>query len=97
MICRARILSLPGRDSGASGDRAYGAGLDPVGLGLDYFERDCAMSREEEVVLPEANATLNLFPPSDDPKFHFRSTALGAALKAFDTLSFGREPGRSDV
>jgi len=68
------------------------AGLAAIGaaVGLDLFGVDCALSSEGEVILFEANATMNFFPLSDDPAFAYLGTALARAHAAFDALLFGR-------
>lgn len=58
-------------------------------VGLQLFGIDCALSAAGEVVLFEANATMNFFPLSDDPAFAYLGTALARAQAAFDTLLFG--------
>lgn len=58
-------------------------------VGLDLFGVDCAISAAGEVILFEANATMNFFPVSDDPAFAYLGTALARAQAAFDRLLFG--------
>ena len=58
-------------------------------VGLDLFGVDCAISGAGEIILFEANATMNFFPLSDDPQFAYLGKALARAQAAFDTLLFG--------
>jgi len=58
-------------------------------VGLDLFGLDCAIAESGEIVLFEANATMNFFPLSDDPRFAYLGKALARAQAAFDTLLFG--------
>lgn len=58
-------------------------------LGLDLFGVDCAISEAGEILLFEANATMNFFPFSEDPAFAYLGTALARAQAAFDRLLFG--------
>lgn len=57
-------------------------------VGLDLFGLDCALSGRGEIILFEANATMNFFPLSDDPKFAHLGKALKRAQAAFDALLF---------
>lgn len=58
-------------------------------VGLDLFGVDCAISAAGEIVLFEANATMNFFPFSDDPQFAYLGRALARAQNAFDGLLYG--------
>lgn len=58
-------------------------------VGLDLFGVDCALSAAGEVILFEANATMNFFPLAADPAFAYLGTALARAQAAFDALLFG--------
>lgn len=66
------------------------AGLAAIGdaVGLDFFGVDCALG-PEGVILFEANATMNFFPLSEDPRFAYLGRALTRAQSAFDRLLFG--------
>lgn len=85
------------RDAIAYGMQAFPhgvrAGLAAIrdAIGLDLFGVDCAISAAGDVVLFEANATMNVFPFSDDPQFAYLGTALARARAAFDALLFGKE------
>ncbi len=56
-------------------------------LGLDFFGVDCALC-QDRLVLFEANATMNFFPLSDDPRYAYLGKALARAQRAFDALLF---------
>jgi hypothetical protein len=58
-------------------------------IGLDLFGVDCAITAAGEIILFEANATMNFFPLADDPVFAYLGTALARAQAAFDALLFG--------
>jgi hypothetical protein len=58
-------------------------------VGLELFGVDCALSAAGEIVLFEANATMNFFPLATDPAFAYLGTALARAQAAFDSLLFG--------
>jgi glutathione synthase/RimK-type ligase-like ATP-grasp enzyme len=57
-------------------------------VGLDLFGVDCAISDAGEIILFEANATMNFFPFSEDPLFAYLGKALTRAQQAFDRLLF---------
>lgn len=59
-------------------------------VGLDLFGVDCALSAAGEIILFEANATMNFFPLAPDPAFAYLGTALARAQAAFDALLFER-------
>ena len=58
-------------------------------VGLDLFGVDCALAPGGEVILFEANATMNFFPLAEDPRFAYLGKALARAQRAFDALLFG--------
>jgi hypothetical protein len=58
-------------------------------IGLDFFGVDCAIGEAGELILFEANATMNFFPLSDDPQFSYHTLTLTRAQRAFDRLLFG--------
>ena len=58
-------------------------------VGLDLFGLDCAITAAGDLILFEANATMNFFPFCDDPVFAYLGTALARAQAAFDRLLFG--------
>ncbi|HEV2817124.1 MAG TPA: hypothetical protein VGW40_07890 [Allosphingosinicella sp.] len=58
-------------------------------VGLDLFGLDCALSGAGEIILFEANATMNFFPLSNEPQFAYLDKALRRAQAAFDALLFG--------
>jgi glutathione synthase/RimK-type ligase-like ATP-grasp enzyme len=58
-------------------------------IGLDFFGVDCAVGEAGELLLFEANATMNFFPLSDDPQFSYHALTLTRGERAFDRLLFG--------
>jgi glutathione synthase/RimK-type ligase-like ATP-grasp enzyme len=76
---------------GTLGARAYAA-LERIAalLALDYGGIDFGLDREGRVVVFEANATMALVPPGDDPRFAYRRPALDAALGAAQALLLRR-------
>ena len=69
------------------GARAYAA-LERIAalLGLDYGGIDFGLDRAGRVIIFEANATMALVPPGDDPHFAYRRPAFEAALAAAGAL-----------
>ncbi|MEA2739865.1 MAG: hypothetical protein QOH05_3172 [Acetobacteraceae bacterium] len=57
------------------------AGLQAV-LGLDYAGVDFAVAADGRLLLFEANATMAIIPPSDDPMWDYRRPAADSALTA---------------
>ncbi len=55
-------------------------------IGLDFFGMDFALARTGDVVLFEANATMNFFPFSPDPQFAYLKRAFLPARQAFREL-----------
>lgn len=55
-------------------------------MGLDFFGMDCGIAANGEVVLFEANATMNFFPFMTDPRFAYVERCLPPAQTAFRTL-----------
>ncbi len=51
-------------------------------MGLDYAGVDFGLARDGSVLLFEANATMNVFPPAPDPKWDYRRPAIEKALEA---------------
>ncbi|MBU6504873.1 MAG: tetratricopeptide repeat protein, partial [Betaproteobacteria bacterium] len=51
-------------------------------IGLDYFGMDFGLDGSGQVLLFEANATMVLQPPTDDPLWDYRRPALEQALEA---------------
>ncbi|MDE1989726.1 MAG: tetratricopeptide repeat protein [Betaproteobacteria bacterium] len=51
-------------------------------IGLDYFGMDFGLDASGQVLLFEANATMVLQPPTDDPLWDYRRPALEQALDA---------------
>ncbi|MDE2132569.1 MAG: hypothetical protein KGJ15_07380, partial [Betaproteobacteria bacterium] len=51
-------------------------------IGLDYFGMDFGLDGSGQVLLFEANATMVLQPPTDDPLWDYRRPALEQALDA---------------
>jgi hypothetical protein len=64
--------------------------LDAVGerMPLDFFGMDFAITQSGDVVLFEANATMNFFPlwPTQDPQFIYLASCLDPAAAAFREL-----------
>jgi hypothetical protein len=61
-------------------------------IGLDFFGMDFAIAPAGDVVLFEANATMNFFPFSPDPQFSYLKRAFLPARQAFrDLLGMGAE------
>lgn len=80
------------RDSIDYGSQAF---PHPVRAGLaairDAVGLDCAIAGSREILLFEANATMNFFPLSDDPQFAYLGKALAGAQAAFDALLLEEE------
>lgn len=55
-------------------------------MGLDYFGMDCAIAADGQVVLFEANATMNFFPFMPDPRFAYVERCLPPSRAAFRAL-----------
>lgn len=55
-------------------------------MGLDFFGMDFGVTRGGEVLLFEANATMNFFPFSPDPQFAHLNRAFAPARRAFRAL-----------
>ena len=55
-------------------------------MGIDFFGMDFGITREGEVVLFEANATMNFFPFARDPQFAYLQRCLRPARRAFRDL-----------
>ncbi len=55
-------------------------------MGLDFFGMDFGITANGDVLLFEANATMNFFPLSADPRFPYLQRALGPARNAFREL-----------
>lgn len=53
---------------------------------LDFFGMDFGMTREGEVVLFEANATMSFFPFASDPQFDYSRGCIAPARSAFREL-----------
>lgn len=51
-------------------------------IGLDYFGIDFGVNAQEEVLLFEANATMVLHPPTEDPLWDYRRPAIRQAIDA---------------
>jgi hypothetical protein len=68
------------------------AALDRVrtALALDYGGIDFAVNRGGEILLFEANATMVVYPPLDDPKWAYRRPAVEAVLSAVRAMLMER-------
>ncbi|MDE1943326.1 MAG: tetratricopeptide repeat protein [Betaproteobacteria bacterium] len=55
-------------------------------IGLDYFGMDFGLDAAGQVLLFEANATMVLQPPTDDPLWDYRRPAMESALEATRTM-----------
>ena len=64
-------------------------------VGLDYFGMDFGLDADGRVLLFEANATMVLQPPNDDPQWDYRRPASERALEAARSLL--RERARPDA
>ena len=60
---------------------------------LDYFGMDFGVTPSGEVVLFEANATMNFFPFLHDPRLDYLKSALKPAREAFHEMLGCSEPG----
>ncbi|MGC9271212.1 hypothetical protein [Acidiphilium sp.] len=58
-------------------------------IGLDYAGIDFALSATGDLMVFEANATMALIPPDDDPVWHYRRPAITAAITAARRLIGG--------
>jgi hypothetical protein len=76
---------------GALGAKAMGA-LDRLAaeVGLDFFGVDFGLSPEGELLLFEANATMNVFFPDADPIWDYRRPAVAAILMAARRTALSR-------
>jgi hypothetical protein len=61
-------------------------------LGLDYAGIDFALAPDGSVLLFEANATMAILPPGDDPIWDYRRQATDAALAASRRLLPAHQP-----
>ena len=59
-------------------------------MGLDYAGVDFGLARDGSLLLFEANATMNLFPPDPAPMWDYRRPAIAAALEAARAIIFSR-------
>ncbi|WP_442678354.1 hypothetical protein ACSBM8_12565 [Sphingomonas sp. ASY06-1R] len=64
-------------------------------MNLDFFGADLALREDGELVLFEANPTMNFFPFSADPQFAALTVARDRAADAFGAMLYGHE--RSDA
>jgi tetratricopeptide (TPR) repeat protein len=55
-------------------------------MGLDYAGIDFGLSRDGEVLLFEANATMAIIPPEPDPMWDYRRAPIERALKAAQAM-----------
>lgn len=62
-------------------------------MGLDYAGIDFGLARDGSVLLFEANATMNVFPPAPDPIWDYRRPAIEKALDAARNMVFSRAGG----
>jgi glutathione synthase/RimK-type ligase-like ATP-grasp enzyme len=84
----ARYLASPETVLGPVAMRAL-AGIQSV-LGLDYAGVDFALARDGRLILFEANATMALVPPSDNPIYRYRHPAFERAKQAATALILSR-------
>ncbi|MGO8740496.1 tetratricopeptide repeat protein [Rhodoblastus sp.] len=59
-------------------------------LGLDYGGVDFGLAPDGALLLFEANATMNVFPPDGDPKWDYRRPAAEAILRAARDMTKAR-------
>jgi hypothetical protein len=62
-------------------------------LGLDYGGIDFGVSRSGEILLFEANATMVVIPPTDDPRWAHRRLAVTRILDAVVAMVMKRAAG----
>jgi hypothetical protein len=60
-------------------------------MGMDFFGMDFGVTRDEQVVLFEANATMRFFPYSPEPMFEYSLRSFAPAQAAFRDM-LGLEP-----
>lgn len=58
---------------------------------LDFWGIDFALNAAEDIILFEANATMNFFPSSDNPAFDYVKACFELAQQAFDGLLYPDE------
>jgi glutathione synthase/RimK-type ligase-like ATP-grasp enzyme len=75
----------------ALGTRAMGA-LEAIRdrLGLDYAGVDFGLSRDSDLLLFEANATMTITPPESDPIWTYRRAPIVRALDAARSMLLRR-------
>jgi glutathione synthase/RimK-type ligase-like ATP-grasp enzyme len=59
-------------------------------LGLDYGGIDFAFDAQGRLVVFEANATMVILPPKDDPRYAYRKAPIQRALDAVRALIMRR-------
>ncbi len=59
-------------------------------LALDYAGIDFGLAPDGRLIFFEANATMVIFPPPEDPMWDYRRPALAAALQASKDLLVNR-------
>ncbi len=64
-------------------------------MGLDYAGVDFGLACDGSLLLFEANATMNLFPPDPAPIWDYRRPAIEAALEAARTMTSARVNARA--
>ena len=59
-------------------------------LNLDYGGIDFAVNARGDILFFEANATMVVYPPLDDPKWAYRGTAVEVVLSAVRAMLMNR-------
>jgi Tfp pilus assembly protein PilF/glutathione synthase/RimK-type ligase-like ATP-grasp enzyme len=59
-------------------------------LGLDYGGIDFGLNPSGEILVFEANACMAIFPPDEDPRYHFRRAGLEQICRAVRTMLVSR-------
>jgi hypothetical protein len=66
-------------------------------LALDYGGIDFAVNRDGEILFFEANATMVVYPPSSDPRWAYRSHAVGRVLSAVRGMLMDRSAAATSL
>lgn len=59
-------------------------------LDLDYFGLDCALAKDGQLIVFEANATMNFYPFSDNPTYAYMRACIAPAVHAMKRLILSR-------
>jgi hypothetical protein len=84
--------------AGVVGPRGMAAlGAIAAALALDYGGIDFAVNRDGEILFFEANATMVVYPPSSDPRWAYRSHAVGRVLSAVRGMLMDRSAAATSL